>query len=65
MKRILSFILCALMLVSAFPMMAVWAEEDESAKSFTDVKEGKWYYEGVIWCAERAYMEGTIYELEF
>ncbi len=54
MKRILSFILCVLMLVSMAPM-AISADD---AKSFDDVAEGKWYYEGVMWCYENGYMEG-------
>ena len=57
MKRILSLILCVLMLIGAVPAMAVSA--DEPVKSFTDVKKGKWYYEGVMWCAEQGYMDGT------
>ena len=57
MKRILSLILCLLMLVSAAPAMAVSADEP-AAKNFDDVKSGKWYYEGVMWCAERGYMTG-------
>ncbi|MBQ3100229.1 MAG: S-layer homology domain-containing protein, partial [Clostridia bacterium] len=56
MKRIFSLILCLLMLIGAVPAMAVSA--DEPAKSFADVKEGKWYYEGVMWCAEQGYMAG-------
>ena len=58
MKRILSLILCVLMLVSAVPMMAVSADEPAAAKAFDDVKPGKWYYEGVMWCAEQGYMTG-------
>jgi len=63
MKRILSLILCVLMLIAAVPMMAVSADEPaakafDDVKTFTDVKEGKWYYEGVMWCAEQGYMAG-------
>ncbi len=57
MKRILSLILCVLMLISAVPMMAVSADEP-TAKEFDDVKPGKWYYEGVMWCYENGYMTG-------
>ena len=56
MKKILCIVLVLLTLVSAVPAMAVSA--DEPAKSFADVKEGKWYYEGVMWCAEQGYMAG-------
>jgi len=56
MKKILSLILCVLMLISAVPVMALAAEP--AAKSFDDVKPGKWYYEGVMWCYEHGYMEG-------
>ncbi len=54
MKRILSLILCVLMLISAVPMMI----SADNAKAFDDVKPGKWYYEGVMWCYENGYMEG-------
>ena len=57
MKRILILILCVLMLISAVPAMAVMADEP-TAKAFDDVKPGKWYYEGVMWCAEQGYMAG-------
>ena len=57
MKRLLSMILCVLMLISAVPAMAVMADEP-AAKAFDDVKPGKWYYEGVMWCAEQGYMAG-------
>ena len=56
MKRIISFILCVLMIVSSLPMIVI-AKADTN--SFTDVKEGKWYYDGVMWCADQGYMEGT------
>jgi len=58
MKRILSLILCVLMLIAAVPAMAVSANEPVTAKAFDDVKEGKWYYEGVMWCADQGYMAG-------
>ena len=57
MKRILSLIHCVLMLIAAVPAMAVSADEP-AAKAFDDVKPGKWYYEGVMWCAEQGYMAG-------
>ncbi len=57
MKRFFSLLLAMLMIVSAVPFFAT-ADEKSSVKAFIDVKEGKWYYEGVMWCAEQGYMEG-------
>ncbi len=57
MKRILGLLLSVLMLISVVPM-AVNAADDMTPQSFNDVTEGKWYYEGVMWCAERGYMTG-------
>ena len=58
MKKLICMILCVLMLIAAVPAMAVSADEPVTAKAFDDVKEGKWYYEGVMWCAEQGYMAG-------
>ncbi|MBQ4055092.1 MAG: S-layer homology domain-containing protein, partial [Clostridia bacterium] len=58
MKKLICMILCVLMLIAAVPAMAVSANEPVTAKAFDDVKEGKWYYEGVMWCAEQGYMAG-------
>lgn len=52
--------LSVLMLVSVVHMMGISVSADTATvtKSFTDVKEGKWYYDGVMWCYENGYMEG-------
>lgn len=46
MKKVLSIIITALMLVSALPIIST----AESTLPFTDVKEGAWYYEGIEYC---------------
>ena len=52
MKRLISLILCTLMILTAVPFSA-------SAGRFDDVAEGKWYSEGIEFCAEMGYMDGT------
>ena len=52
MKRLLSFILTAIMIVSIFPFAV-------SASRFDDVADGKWYSEAIDFCAMNGYMAGT------
>ena len=52
MKRLLSFILTAVMLVSLFPVAV-------SASRFDDVDDGKWYTEAIEFCDMNGYMAGT------
>ncbi|MBR4881993.1 MAG: S-layer homology domain-containing protein [Clostridia bacterium] len=55
MKRIISLLLTALMLLSVFAT-AVSADDTEWSLPFTDVKEGAWYYEGIEFC----YLMGVV-----
>ena len=52
MKRLLPFILTAVMLVLLFPVAV-------SASRFDDVDEGKWYTEAIEFCDMNGYMAGT------
>ncbi len=52
MKRLTSLLLTALMILSALPMMSF-------AGRFEDVTDGKWYSEGIGFCAANEYMTGT------
>ncbi len=52
MKKLTTLILTALMILSALPMMSF-------AGRFDDVAEGKWYSEGISFCAANEYMTGT------
>lgn len=56
MKRIISLILLAMMLLTAVPMSAFAAEEK---LPFKDVKETSWYYEAVKWSFENGVFKGT------
>ncbi len=49
MKRIISLLLTVMMLLSAFTFV-VSADESVDILPFTDVKEGAWYYDGVVFC---------------
>ncbi len=49
MKRIISLLLCALMLLSVCSV-AVSADETEWGLPFTDLVEGAWYMEGIEYC---------------
>lgn len=49
-KKLLSLILCLVMLLACIPV---------SASEFNDVKEGEWYYEAVIYCKDRKIFNGT------
>lgn len=55
MKRFISLLLCALILLSSFSF-ASFAEEDEWSLPFTDVKESAWYYEDIEFC----YLMGVV-----
>ncbi len=52
MKRILSVILAAVMLILCIPASA-------ETVSFPDVKEGVWYYDAVIYCATKGIFNGN------
>ena len=52
MKRLLSLILCMMTLLSVLPFAA-------SADGFIDVAEGKWYTEGISYCAANGFMAGV------
>ncbi|MBQ7499982.1 MAG: S-layer homology domain-containing protein [Clostridia bacterium] len=54
MKRIVSIILCVLMLIPATTVYS-YAE----ALPFDDVKEGMWFYPYVEFCKNRGYMNGV------
>ncbi|MBE6574096.1 MAG: DUF4838 domain-containing protein [Ruminococcaceae bacterium] len=56
MKRIISLILLAMMLVSVVPMSAFAAEDK---LPFVDVKESAWYYAAAKWAYENGVMKGT------
>lgn len=49
MKKFISLLLTALMLLSVFSFAAS-ADEVYEGLPFTDVKEGAWYYEGIEFC---------------
>ncbi len=49
MKKIISLLLTAFMLLSVFSGV-VSADEIDTGLPFTDVKEGAWYYEGIEFC---------------
>ena len=53
MKRLLTLLLCVLMLIGIVPTFA-----SASELPFTDVKPG-WYYNAVKWCYEKKYMSGV------
>ncbi|MBQ3182496.1 MAG: S-layer homology domain-containing protein [Clostridia bacterium] len=55
MKKIISLLLTALMLLSAFSF-TVSADDVYEGLPFTDVKEGAWYYEGIEFC----YLMGVV-----
>lgn len=57
MKRFISLLLCTLMLLSAFSF-ASFADEEEWALPFTDVKEGAWYYDGIAFCFDMGIVSG-------
>ncbi len=52
MKRFISLLLVALMLMSAFTFTA----SADEGMPFTDVKEGAWYYQGIEYC----YLMGVV-----
>ncbi|MBQ3101206.1 MAG: S-layer homology domain-containing protein [Clostridia bacterium] len=52
MKRITALLLCALTILTALPMTAFGGY-------FEDVADGKWYSEGISFCAANGYMNGT------
>ena len=54
MKKIVSFILCLVMLAGLVPTFAA-----ASGFPFTDVKSGSWYYGAVRWCCGNGYLSGT------
>ncbi len=49
MKKIISLLLTAFMLLSVFSAV-VSADEIDTGLPFTDVKEGAWYYDGIEFC---------------
>ncbi len=66
-KRLLSLLLCIMMLITAVPMLAT-AEDDVpeinlddllGEKKFTDVSEGSWYTDAVYYCVDAGFMSGT------
>ena len=64
MKKILSLLLVLSMLFSAFAVLGTGAfaedeEEPEIENPFTDVKPGKWYTKGVLFCYSHGYMSGV------
>ncbi|MBQ4055004.1 MAG: S-layer homology domain-containing protein [Clostridia bacterium] len=52
MKRITALLLTALMILTALPVLSF-------AGRFEDVSDGKWYSEGISFCAANEYMAGT------
>ena len=58
MKKIISILLCVMMLAGAIPMTS-FANESKSQMPFIDVEEGKWYYDAVKAVWENGYMAGT------
>ncbi len=52
-KQILALLLACMMIVSIVPM-TVFADN-----TFTDVDEGKWYYDAVMWAVENGITTGT------
>ncbi|MBQ4054734.1 MAG: S-layer homology domain-containing protein [Clostridia bacterium] len=52
MKKLIALILTALMIFAALPMAAFGGR-------FTDVEDGKWYTEGINFCAANGYMAGV------
>ncbi|MBQ3101204.1 MAG: S-layer homology domain-containing protein [Clostridia bacterium] len=52
MKRITALLLTSLMILAALPMTAFGGR-------FEDVADGKWYSEGISFCAANGYMAGT------
>ena len=61
MKKIISMLLCVMMLITALPLIAVNAGDSAPLGEipFSDVKSGKWYTSAVIWCYEKGYMSGV------
>lgn len=53
MKRIVTFLICVVMLITAVPAFSVSAEVP-----FTDVKESHWYYHAVNYCYRNSLMSG-------
>lgn len=64
MKKILAMILCVVMLATAIPT-AAFADgidlppDDFEENPFTDVPEGQWYTDGVLFCYNTGLMTGT------
>ncbi|MBE6574097.1 MAG: DUF4838 domain-containing protein [Ruminococcaceae bacterium] len=56
MKRFISMLLLAMMLLTAIPMSAFAAEDK---LPFVDVKESAWYYAAAKWAYENGVMKGT------
>ena len=56
MKKFLSIILVAMMILSSLSV-AVFADE-EYGMPFTDVKEGAWYYDGIEFCYDYGIVNG-------
>ncbi len=57
MKKTIALLLCAIIVFSALPFAV-------SASRFIDVEDGKWYSEGIEFCAMNGYMAG-VSETEF
>ncbi len=55
MKRFISILLTALILLSAF---SVVVSAETSLLPFVDVKEGTWYYEGIEYCYNNGIVKG-------
>lgn len=53
MKRIISAVLSVLLIISALPVFSCAQDT-----AFTDVKEGSWYYDAVIYAKENGIMDG-------
>ncbi len=57
MKKFISLLLTAIMLLSVFSTV-VSADEIDTGLPFTDVKEDAWYYEGIAFCYEYGVVSG-------
>ncbi len=58
MKRLISLVLCAVVLCSMFTLSSTASAADTDRLPFTDVKTSKWYYKDIRTVYEAGVMEG-------
>ena len=58
MKKTICLILAAIMILAVVPF-AVFSENNDPDNSFTDVPDGKWYTNAVLFCRNNGYMTGV------